>query len=470
MITEQAENQVLSEVITACDHLVGNLYFNLGALPLMAGKLHPDDMPDCDARVVYTEMCRLHISPAHKLSAGTLEAALKAVGFDFKYLSALQSRVCVDSLDVLEDYAATVINWANVQAVKQTAMQVLAEADKPGARAEQLLPLMMQTPQVQQSGGLRDISDYGNELLADIDAWERGAIIEGISTGFEAMERFFRLEKQRLYLIAARPSMGKTSLAMEIGRKVAKELQDNNERGCVAVFSAEMSGKSLVLRMAAATAGVNAQRVKNGEAEPGEYAAIRQAVKDNNDLGIKIDESASPSPESMYYKLAMINAICPVKLVIFDFIELGNPDRKTPKQASNEEQRVSAIAVGLKNVAKQMDVPVIALSQLSRDVEKRADKLPVLADLRYSGMLEQIADVVVFVMRPEYYLKRNMTCYLDESLGSPEEGLKHPHGENVAYISVAKQRDGNVGISAMHFTERYTRFADLEMRRTEVDY
>ena len=811
MIAEQTENQVLSEVITACDHLVGNLYFNLGALPLMAGKLHPDDMPDCNARIVYTEMCRLHISPAHKLSAGTLEAALKSVGFDFKYLSALQSRVCVDSLDVLEDYAATVINWANVQAVKQTAMQVMTEADKPGARAEQLLPMMMQTPQAQQSGGLRDISEYGNELLADIDAWERGDTIEGLSTGFAALERFFRLERQRLYLIAARPSMGKclgkgtkvlmydgtlkavedvqvgdqlmgpdstprnvlslargremmywirqkhgvdyrvneshilslkrsknegkwrngdvynvpvseikdkgpgffhrfkgykaavdfleiplpiepyffglwlgdgcttnaniyntdievishlhefaesrqeyvrvadkdracrkflvtggrtkaardssiqaslnrlgvlgnkhipeqylrnsksnrlqllaglidsdghylvtqhgpyeittkikalaeqikflcdslgyrtslnakiarsqngyectvyrvrfngnvdeipvkierkkaapwtdfrdwtltaiavepdvvddyygfvidgdhlflledmtvahnTSLAMEIGRKVAKELQDNEERGCVAVFSAEMSGKSLVLRMAAATSGINAQRVKNGEAEPGEYAGIRQAVRENNDLGIKIDESASPSPEGMYYKLAMINAICPIKLVIFDFIELGNPDRKTQKQSQNEEQRVSAIAVGLKNVAKQMDVPVIALSQLSRDVEKRADKLPVLADLRYSGMLEQIADVVLFVMRPEYYLKRNMTCYLDETYGPVEEGLKHPHGENVAYVSVAKQRDGNVGIGAMHFTERYTRFADLEMQRTEVDY
>jgi replicative DNA helicase len=280
----------------------------------------------------------------------------------------------------------------------------------------------------------------------------------------------FVIDGDHLFLLEDMTVAHNTSLSMEIGRKVAKELQDNDERGCVAVFSAEMSGKSLVLRMAAATAGVNAQRVKNGEAEPSEYTAIRQAVHENNELGIKIDESASPSPEGMYYKLAMINATCPVKLVIFDFIELGNPDKKSQKQSQNEEQRVSAIAVGLKNVAKQLDVPVIALSQLSREVDKRADKLPVLADLRYSGMLEQIADVVVFVMRPEYYLKRNMTCYLDEAYGMPEEGLKHPHGQNVAYVSVAKQRDGNVGIGAMHFTERYTRFANLEMQRTEVDY
>lgn len=467
-MTEQ--NQLLSEVITAADHLVGNLYFNLPAVSVLAGMLHPDDMPDCDARVVYTEMCRLHISPTQKLSAGTLEAALKGVGFDFRYLGHLQSRVGIDGLDVLEDYARTINNWSNVQAIKHTAMQIVTEADKPGVTAEQLYPMLMQTPQARQVGGLRDISEYGLELLDDIDAWERGDKIDGVSTGFEALERFFRLEKQRLYLIAARPSMGKTSLAMEIGRKVAKELQDNDERGCVAVFSAEMSGKSLVLRMAAATAGVNAQRVKNREAEPGEYEAIRMAVRENNDLGIKIDESASPSPESMYYKLSMINAVCPVKLVIFDFIELGNPDKKSAKQTANEEQRVSAIAVGLKNVAKQLDVPVIALSQLSREVERRADKLPVLADLRYSGMLEQIADVVCFVMRPEYYLKRNMTCYLDEAHGPAEQGLEHPHGQNVAYVSIAKQRDGSVGIDAMHFTERYTRFANLEMKRVQVDY
>lgn len=468
-MTEQV-NKLLSEVMTAADHLVGNLYFNLPAVSVMAGMLHPDDMPDCDARVVYTEMCRLHISPTQKLSAGTLEAALKGVGFDFRYLGHLQSRVGIDGLAVLEDYAKTINNWANVQSIKHTAMQIVTEADKPGVMAEHLYPMLMQTPQARQVGGLRDISEYGSDLLADIDAWERGEAVEGLSTGFEALERFFRLEKQKLYLIAARPSAGKTSLAMEIGRNVAKELQRSNERGCVAVFSAEMSGKSLVLRMAAATAGVNSQRVKTKQADKEEYAAIRKAVVENNDLGIKIDESASPSPESMYYKLAMMNAVCPVKLVIFDFMELGNPDEKGRKRIDSEEQRVSAIAVGLKNVAKQLDVPVIALNQLSRAVEQRADKLPILADLRYSGMLEQIADVVLFIMRPEYYLKRNMTCYLDESLGPAAEGLQHPHGQNVAYISVAKQRDGSVGMAPMHFTERYTKFANLEIHRTEMEY
>ena len=458
------------EVETACDHLVGNLYFNFDAIAVIAGKLHPDEMPEGDAKILYTEMCRLHIDPDKKLGAGTLEAALRGVNFDFDYLSKLQARIGIDSLDTLDDYRRTINNWAEVQAIRLQALQVLAEANTPGASAAMLYPMLMQAPQMQSSAdGFKDISEYTNEVLQDIEDWRNGVRNDGLSTGFTALDKFFMLEKKKLYLIAARPSIGKTSLAMDIGRNVAQVIKDRGEKGCVAVFSAEMSGKQLVVRMGAAVAGVNTGRLKDRTAEQSEYDDIAKAVRSNEMLGIKIDESSSPSPESMYYRLAMMNAVVPVKLVIFDFIELGNPDKKNNRQIQSEEQRISAIAVGLKNIAKQLDVPMVALSQLSRKVEERADKLPVLADLRYSGMLEQIADVVTFIMRPEYYLKRNMTCYLDESKGSALEGINHPHGQNVAYVTVAKNRDGGVGMGAMHFTERYTRFANLEHHVTELN-
>jgi replicative DNA helicase len=456
-------------VSTACDHLVGNLYFNLDAISLISGKLHPDEMPEGDAKMLYTEMCRLHISPDKTLSAGSLEASLKTVGFNDDYLIGLQSRIGIDSLETLDDYRKVINNWAEVQVIRHQAMRVIAESNNPGARSDELYPMMMQVPQTSTANGFKDISEYSTEIMQDIDDWEQGIRSDGLSTGFEALDRFFYLEQSKLYLIAARPSMGKTSLAMDIGRNVANQLQRTNEPGCVAVFSAEMSGKQLTIRMGAATARVNTQRLKSQQAEPKEYQALREAIHSNNELNIKIDDSSSPSPEQMYYKLAMIDAIVPVKLVIFDFIELGNPDDKGKNQTRNEEQRVSAIAVGLKNIAKQMNVPVIGLSQLSREVEKRADKLPVLADLRYSGMLEQIADVVAFIMRPEYYLKRNMTCYLDERHGMVEEGSSHPHGQNVAYIGVAKNREGATGMDAMHFTERYTLFANLEHERKELN-
>lgn len=461
--------QVDSEVLTACDHLVGNLYFNLDAIAVIAGKVHPDEMPDGEAKMLYTEMCRLHIAPDKKLGAGSLEAALRAVNFNFDYLIKLQTRIGVDSLGTLEDYCKVINNWAEVQALRLQALSVVAEASKPGARAETLYPMLVQTQPTKSTDGFKDISEYGSEVMQDIDDWENGVRNDGLSTGFTALDRFFMLEKSKLYLLAARPSMGKTSLAMDIGRNVANDIKASGQPGCVAVFSAEMSGKQLTIRMGAAVAGVNTQRLKSRQAEAQEYQALRDAVRSNNELGIKIDESSSPSPESMYYRLAMLNAVSTVKLMIFDFIELGNPDEKSKRQVQGEEQRVSAIAVGLKNIAKQIKIPVIGLSQLSREVEKRQDKLPVLADLRYSGMLEQIADVVTFILRPEYYLKRNMTCYLDERHGSPLDGINHPHGQNVAYISVAKQRDGAVGMDAMHFTERYTRFANLEHHKTELN-
>ena len=368
--------------VTAADHLVGNLFFNFGALGGVAGRLHPDDLPEGNARVVYTEMCRLFREG--RLSAGTLEGALKAQGFPYtEYATYLGQRVMVDSLPQLNDYAETILNWAEVQTIKRTATLVLAEADQPSARSYSLYPRLVQPPQRRMVGGLRDISEFGSDLLSDLDQWEAGTAEEGLSTGFEAMDAFFRLEKERLHVLAARPSMGKTSAAMQIGENVATHLAATDVPGLVAVFSAEMSGKSLALRMAAGGAGVNTQRLKRREATKDEYAKVRREVRRINDLGIKIDDSPSPSPEAMYYKLAMINAQIPVALVIFDFIELGNPDDKDKRTVNNEELRVSSIAKGLKELAKTIKAPVLALSQLSRKVEERRDKLPMLADLRY---------------------------------------------------------------------------------------
>lgn len=458
------------EVTTACDHLVGNLYFNLDAIAVIAGKLHPDDMPDGDAKIIYTEMCRLHMAANKRLSAGTLEASLRGVGFNFDYLTRLQARIGVDTLTTLEDYCQTITNWSEVQLIRAQAAKVIAETNKVGVKAEELYPMLMQPPQIRTSkNGFKHISVFNKEALTYVENWRAGNRTDGVPTGFDAIDKFFNLEKGKLHLFAARPSMGKTSLAMDVGRNVANWLRKNNTPGSTAVFSAEMSGVQLALRMGAAVAGVNTQRLKDQIADPDEYDMLEAALRSNDELGIEIDDSTSPTPSSMYYKLAMINAVSPVKLVIFDFIELGNPDGKGNFQIRSEEQRVSAIAVGLKNIAKQLNVPVIGLSQLSRKVEERADKLPVLSDLRYSGMLEQIADVILFIMRPEYYLKRNMTCYLDERLGPVAEGLGHTHGQNVAYVSVAKNRDGAVGMEAMHFTERYTRFANLETRRTDLN-
>lgn len=460
------ENQLLLKAVTAADHLVGNLLFDFGALAFIAPKLHPDDIPEGEARTVYREMLTLYSQ--QRLSAGALEARLKAMGFDFRsYFTDLGGRVGIDDAPVLDEHVKELVNWSEVQTIKRQAMQVMAKADDVDARADELYPLLTAVPQGRATTGLRDISEYSSELLEDVDRWERGEAIEGLSTGFVALDNYFRLEPAKKYVIAGRPSMGKTSLGMEIVTNVADDLQKSGTPGCCAVFSAEMSGKSLVMRMAASLARVNALRIKRRIADAKEYQKYREAIQYIRQLPIKIDESPSPSPSSMIYQLAMMNTISPVRLLLFDFMELGCPDGKDERRIQNEEQRVSEIAKGLKNVAKRMNIPVIALSQLSRKVEERSDKLPTLADLRYSGMIEQVADGIIFVMRPEYYVKRNQSCYLDPNAGVVDDPENHPDAQGVAYVSVAKDRDGNVGMAKLAFMEHYTKFADLE--RTELN-
>lgn len=444
------------QVIVAIDHLVGNLYFNLSAISLVAGKLHPDDMPDSPGKYIYTEMCRLHMDANKRLSAGALEGALRAINFDFSYLGKLQSRIIPESSEALEEYADTINNWVSLQKFKHQMQRAALAADEPGATAETLIPqIMRQMSDVGQkkTDTIRHISDVIDEVISDLELWQSGEGVDGMSTGFADLDRIYRMKPGELTLISARPSMGKSALAMALAESAARNYGD----GCVIVFSAEMTDKSLAHRMAAGAASVNGQRLSMGVADKEEYADTIQAAKALRGLPIYIDDSSQISTEQMYYRTAMLNAKHKVNLVLFDFVELGSDEART----ANEEQRISNIARGLKAIAKNLNVPVVALSQLNREVEKREEKLPTLSDLRYSGMLEQIADVVMFIMRPEYYISKKQRCFLDEEAGDPKDLVFHPHAKGVAYVIVAKQRNGATGRINLQFTAKYTKFANL---------
>jgi replicative DNA helicase len=436
------------EVSTAADHLVGNLYFNLGALPMMAGILHPDDFPDTAAKTVYREMCRLYLTPDLQLSAGALESALRAVGFDFGFLAQLQTRIMPESVESLKEYADSINRYADKRDAVLRLHGALESLSEEG-EVDTVIPELMRTLAVGNRGDKsqgRYIADSMAALRQDIAKWQRGEGEAGLSTGFVDLDRIMRLMPSELVLLAARPSMGKTALAMQIAENVARANMDKT----VVIFSAEMSDQSLSLRMASSSAGVNAHRISSQVADPDEYKRILDATERFADVKIWIDDSSSISTEQMYYRTAMMHAQQPVSAVIFDFVELGSDS--TQKRGDGEEQRISAIARGLKAIAKNLKIPVLALSQLSRQVESRADKMPVLSDLRYSGMLEQIADVVAFMMRPEYYKKRQQECFMEH-----EE-----HADGVCYVTIAKNRNGPVGRVNLSFIERYTRFRNLE--------
>lgn len=276
------------------------------------------------------------------------------------------------------------------------------------------------------------------------DLWKQG-IPEGHSTGFKTLDSLARLVATELTLIAARPSQGKTALAMQIAENMARQLQQEDDPGCVAVFSAEMSGWSLYHRMAGALAGVNTHKLRGGRGTPAEFQRLDEAMARLRTLPIWIDDNTGPTTAQMLDQLSRLNEDYPVRMMLFDFVELGG------ERAQKEDLRISTIAHNLKGIAKTLQIPVVALSQLNREVEGRANKMPTLADLRYSGMLEQLADVVMFIMRPEYYVERA------QHVDVPSEDK-----QGIAYIQYAKNRQGPVGLAKLAFVKDRVMFAELQ--------
>jgi replicative DNA helicase len=295
------------------------------------------------------------------------------------------------------------------------------------------------------AGGLRPMKYWTHKAKEKTAFWKQG-IPEGRSTGFLAINKYLRLVGGEFTLVAARPSMGKTSMGMQMVETVAKNLRDDGEDGVAAVFSAEMSGVSLVHRMASALCGVNLHDMRQGRGKLDEITLLEEQIEHLEELPIYIDDNSGPTTAQMLEELSLVNESMPVKMMLFDFLELGG-DR-----AKDENLRISEIAKNLKAIAKTLDIPVIGLSQLSRNVEERANKMPNLSDLRYSGMLEQIADNVLFIMRPEYYLERG------QEMKVPDADRK-----GIAYVQVAKQRNGPVGLCRMMFDGSRTRFGDLRI-------
>ena len=456
-----------SAVLSAVDHLVGNLYFNLSAISIIAGRLHPDSLPSCPGKHVYAEMCRLHAAPDKRLSAGALEGALRSINFDFRYLGDLQSRIMPESIDALQEYAGTIANWAALQRLKVEMLEALRLIENPNADTESVIPQIMKkisnVGNVQTKGNtIRFMDEIMEDVISDLEAWKSGDTSDGLLTGFADLDKYYRLRPGEFTLISARPSQGKTALAMNIAENVARQYAD----GCVLVFSAEMTDKSIGHRMAAGMANINGQRLSMGAADPGEYDETIAAARALKGLPIGIDDESVISTDQMHYRAAMLNASRKVNLIIFDFVELGSDESKY----SSEEQRISAIARGLKLMAKDLGIAVIALSQLSRKPEERADKIPQLGDLRYSGMLEQIADGVLFIMRPEYYISRQQTCFLDEDAGMTIKPAEHPHAKGVAYIFIAKYRNGANLRIVLSFISSRTKFGNYIKEPTERIY
>ena len=260
--------------------------------------------------------------------------------------------------------------------------------------------------------------------------------ITGVATGFKDLDRMTTgLQKGDLIIVAARPSMGKTSWVLNVAQTAAIE-----HNTTVAMFSLEMSKEQLVQRFLCAEGRVDAQRLRQGKMSPDEYQRLAAAAGHLNTAPLWIDDSPGSTVLDMRAKARRLKSETDLGLLIIDYMQLMSGNRRSESRV----QEVSEISRGLKALARELDVPVIALSQLSRAPEQRTDRRPQLSDLRDSGSIEQDADLVMFLYRPEYYF------------GSVDNDGNSLEGKSE--LIVAKQRNGPTGLVNLYFHKAYTRF------------
>ncbi len=347
---------------------------------------------------------------------------------------------------VIEDYIRIVKDKSLLRRLMGICSAAIAKAADQSQEAISVLDeTESQLLEVSQSGltqGLQPLDIIIRDYFGTIDnLYKQGREVTGLPTYFTDFDRMTSgLQKGELIIIAARPSMGKTALAINIAENAA--IRGN---AIIAIFSLEMSKASLVRRMLASQACVDQRKLQQGFFGREEHEKLQTALGLLVDSRIYIDDSAGGSLAEMRAKARRLKQNAGnLDLVIVDYLQLMSATVPGVKKGyENRVQEVSAISRGLKAMAKELQVPVVALSQLSRSNEKRDDKRPMLSDLRESGSIEQDADVVVFIHRESYYNR-------DEDQSAEEKAKSE--------IIIAKQRNGPTGVVQMHFDSRYTRF------------
>jgi replicative DNA helicase len=269
--------------------------------------------------------------------------------------------------------------------------------------------------------------------------------LTGVPSGFTALDRVTSgWQQSDLIILAARPAMGKTAFVVSAMRNAAVEFKKP-----VAIFSLEMSSLQLVNRLISAEAELEGEKIKKGNLADYEWAQLNHKISRLSEAPIFIDDTPGLSIRELRTKCRRLKAQHDIQMIIIDYLQLMTGNSDGGKGAGNREQEIASISRALKMLAKELSVPVIALSQLSRAVETRGgDKKPQLSDLRESGSIEQDADMVCFLYRPEYY------GITEDEMGNPTQGV----GE----VIIAKHRNGNIGSVALKFIGKFTKFTDLE--------
>ena len=289
-------------------------------------------------------------------------------------------------------------------------------------------------------------------------AYKNEGGIVGVPTGLRDLDdKLGGLHQSDLIIIAGRPSMGKTSLATNIAFNAAQNIQNNGTKSSIAFFSLEMSSEQLSTRIISEQARIGSNDIRRGRISDEQFDRFLETSKNISELPLFIDETPAISIAAMSNRARRIKRLHGLDLIVVDYIQLmkGSLNNK-----DGRVQEISQITQGLKAIAKELGVPVLALSQLSRQVEQRDDHKPQLADLRESGSIEQGADVVMFVYREGYYLQRKEPR--EATVEHAEWQAKMNEVAHLAEIIIGKQRHGPIGKVTLEFEERFTKFKDTQ--------
>lgn len=299
---------------------------------------------------------------------------------------------------------------------------------------------------------------------ADI-AHKRDEKLSGVTTGFKDLDRILAgMQASDLLILAGRPSMGKTALAVNIAMEACKKLVeefkptiDNPNPPAVGFFSLEMSSEQLAARMIAMESGVDSSKMRAGTLQDAEFAKIVDSNRKLYNLPFFIDDTPALTISALRTRARRLKRKNNLGVLLIDYLQLVRGVSKTSE--ASRVQEVSEVTQGLKAIAKELNIPVVALSQLSRAVEQREDKRPQLSDLRESGSIEQDADVVMFIYREEYYEGRKEPPADSPKYAEWQERMSKCH--NLTEVIVAKQRNGPIGTAKLFFNSNTTKFEDL---------
>jgi replicative DNA helicase len=445
-ITASTGAKIPPQSLDAERSVLGSILIDKDAIVKVADQIDNDDFYDERHAQIYLAMKKLYDARS-PIDVLTLSESLRNEGWldtvgGASYLSDLTNYV--PTAANVEHYAGLMVDKAMRRKIIESSKQLnelgYQEAEDLVALISEAERSIFAISEKQVKSTLASVESILGDSFERLDDLHKNkGKIRGVPTGLKNIDRILAgLQRSDLLVLAARPSMGKTALMLNLARNIATKAAD---QGAVLLFSLEMSKEQLVDRMLSAEAGVDAWNLRTGNLSDDDFERIGHAMGTLSEAPIFIDDSPVLTISDMRTKARRLMHQQPLSLVVVDYMQLMSGGARFAA-TSNRVQEISEISRGLKGIARELNVPLVALSQLSRSVESRPDKRPQLSDLRESGSIEQDADVVAFIYREEYY--------------NPDTTDK-----NVTEILIRKHRNGPTGVARLMFDNAKQRFFDL---------